>query len=99
MRKMDEKTLRSTMLQKNELTPNDVALLKYRPKKNSSAPWKILSPEIDRTPRESYSQQMLRYYEPERDTIPTDFRSKKGDFSEYINKAIQLKVNLKSTAH
>ena len=42
---------------------------------------------------------MLRYYEPERDTIPTDFRSKKGDFSEYINKAIQLKVNLKSTAH
>ena len=90
---MDERTLRSTMLQKDELTPNDgkffwvgkrkggknekrksqptacsifahsplflpkltlltfqchfvVALLKYRPKKNLNAPWKILSPEV-----------------------------------------------------
>ena len=42
---------------------------------------------------------MLRYHEPEEDTNPVDFRSKRGDFSEYINKAIQLKVNLKSTAH
>ncbi len=43
---MDEKTLRSTMLQKDQLTPKDVAMLKYRPKKNLNAPWKILSPEV-----------------------------------------------------
>ncbi len=55
--------------------------------------------QTDNMPPESYSQTMLRYYEPEKDTIPTDFRSKRGDFSEYIDKAIQLKVNLKSTAH
>lgn len=76
-----------------------VALLKYRPKKNLNAPWKILSPETDYTPRESYSQYMLRYHEPEEDTNPVEYRSKRGDFSEYIDKAIQLKVNLKSTAH
>lgn len=55
--------------------------------------------QTDYTPRESYSQYMLRYHEPEEDTNPVDFRSKRGDFSEYIDKAIQLKVNLKSTAH
>ncbi|QDZ18329.1 hypothetical protein HOP50_01g08350 [Chloropicon primus] len=96
---MDEKELRKTMLMKGELTPNDVALLKFRPKKNLNAPWKILSPETDCTPRESYSQYMLRYHEPEEDTNPVEYRSKRGDFSEYIDKAIQLKVNLKSTAH
>jgi len=32
-------------------------------------------------------------------SIPTHFRYMKSEFGEYLNKAVQLKVNLKSTAH
>ena len=32
-------------------------------------------------------------------TIPSEFRNQKGIFASFLDKAVELNVNLKSTAH
>ena len=63
------------------------------------AAWKILDDKEDPMYTKSYSQSLLDYIPPAEGTVPTEHRHPRGQFGEYLNKAIQLKVNLKSTAH
>eukprot|EP00240_Pyramimonas_obovata_P008076 CAMPEP_0118929624 /NCGR_PEP_ID=MMETSP1169-20130426/6569_1 /TAXON_ID=36882 /ORGANISM="Pyramimonas obovata, Strain CCMP722" /LENGTH=91 /DNA_ID=CAMNT_0006871855 /DNA_START=82 /DNA_END=357 /DNA_ORIENTATION=- len=63
------------------------------------AAWKTCQPEKDHTPKISYSQELMLYVPPAPGTIPTHHRIVKGDFMEFVEKAVQLNVNLKSTAH
>jgi hypothetical protein len=50
-------------------------------------------------PKQSYSQEKLAYIPPAPGTIPTKHRNTKGVFGPFLDKAIRLKVNLKSTSH
>ena len=58
-----------------------------------------LGRQLDGTARTSVSQEEHAYIEPAAGTIPTKFRYASGVFGQYIDKAVKLKVNLKSTAH
>jgi len=74
-------------------------MLRLRAKKSVTAAWKILDDKEDPMYTKSYSQSLLDYIPPAEGTVPTEHRHPRGQFGEYLNKAIQLKVNLKSTAH
>eukprot|EP00218_Dolichomastix_sp_CCMP3274_P006736 CAMPEP_0170144516 /NCGR_PEP_ID=MMETSP0033_2-20121228/14144_1 /TAXON_ID=195969 /ORGANISM="Dolichomastix tenuilepis, Strain CCMP3274" /LENGTH=84 /DNA_ID=CAMNT_0010381021 /DNA_START=51 /DNA_END=305 /DNA_ORIENTATION=+ len=63
------------------------------------ASWKMLTPDKDVTPQMSYSQEKLQYIPPAEGTIPTKHRFNSGAFGQYLDKAVKLKVNLKSTSH
>lgn len=74
-------------------------LLRTRAAQSNKAVWKTLEPEVDHMPKMSYGQEKLAYIPPAPGTIPTKFRNKQGVFGQFVDKAIKLKVNLKSTAH
>lgn len=63
------------------------------------AVWKEIEPEHDHFPTMSYSQHKLAYIPPAPGTTPTKHRKKSGDFGQFVDKAIKLKVNLSATAH
>mmetsp|Transcript_18475 Transcript_18475/g.31053 ORF Transcript_18475/g.31053 Transcript_18475/m.31053 type:complete len:91 (-) Transcript_18475:262-534(-) len=63
------------------------------------AEWKTCMPENDPTPKISYTQELMMYIPPAPGTIPTHHRMKKGEFKEFMEKAVRLNVNLKSTSH
>ena len=70
-----------------------------RATKSLQAHWKTVAPDLDSTPTWSVSQEKLAYIPPAEGTVPTSFRYKRGVFGAYLDKAVRLKVNLKSTAH
>mmetsp|Transcript_22622 Transcript_22622/g.27304 ORF Transcript_22622/g.27304 Transcript_22622/m.27304 type:complete len:84 (+) Transcript_22622:151-402(+) len=70
-----------------------------RAAKALNSTWKHFNPEVDHTPKMSTSQELLAYIPPAEDTVPTGYRIPKGVFGQYLDKAVRLKVNLKSTAH
>ncbi|KAK3280910.1 hypothetical protein CYMTET_11275 [Cymbomonas tetramitiformis] len=74
-------------------------LRKEAARKTLNTTWKHYNPEIDKTPKISVSQEKLAYIPPAEGTIPTEHRMAKGVFGIYLDKAVKLKVNLKSTAH
>lgn len=68
-------------------------------KKNLAAVWKMISPELDKTGGMSMSQESMLYIPPVEGATTSRFNRKKSAISEYLNKSIQLHVNLKSTSH
>mmetsp|Transcript_12739 Transcript_12739/g.17398 ORF Transcript_12739/g.17398 Transcript_12739/m.17398 type:complete len:86 (-) Transcript_12739:238-495(-) len=84
-----------------DIDPNseEAFMIREAGKKAVNASWKMMDANQDPTPRISYSQELSAYIPPAEGTIPTQYRYQKSEFGEYLNKAVQLKVNLKSTAH
>lgn len=74
-------------------------MLRTRAAQSNRAVWKLVEPEVDHVPKQSYSQEKLAYIPPAPGTIPTKHRNTKGVFGQFVDKAIRLKVNLKSTSH
>mmetsp|Transcript_18371 Transcript_18371/g.34968 ORF Transcript_18371/g.34968 Transcript_18371/m.34968 type:complete len:85 (-) Transcript_18371:194-448(-) len=82
-----------------DMSPEEADARRAAGAKAMNASWKMMSKEEDPTPKISYSQELMGYIPPAEGSIPTHFRYMKSEFGEYLNKAVQLKVNLKSTAH
>eukprot|EP00227_Mantoniella_beaufortii_P011642 CAMPEP_0197575406 /NCGR_PEP_ID=MMETSP1326-20131121/816_1 /TAXON_ID=1155430 /ORGANISM="Genus nov. species nov., Strain RCC2288" /LENGTH=88 /DNA_ID=CAMNT_0043138167 /DNA_START=123 /DNA_END=389 /DNA_ORIENTATION=- len=80
-------------------TQEEDDLLRARAYQSNKAVWKTLEPESDAFPKQSYSQEKLAYIPPAPGTVSTKHRNTKGIFGQFVDKAIRLKVNLKSTAH
>mmetsp|Transcript_29265 Transcript_29265/g.73050 ORF Transcript_29265/g.73050 Transcript_29265/m.73050 type:complete len:88 (-) Transcript_29265:2008-2271(-) len=80
-------------------TAEEDDLLRTRAAQSSKAVWKTLEPASDVMPKMSFSQEKLAYIPPAPGTIPTKHRNTKGIFGQFVDKAIRLKVNLKSTSH
>ena len=67
--------------------------------KHLAAVWKMISPELDKTGGMSMSQEAMLYVPPVEGATTSRFNRRKSAISEYLNKSIQLHVNLKSTSH
>jgi hypothetical protein len=50
-------------------------------------------------PKLSYQQELMLFVQPTEGSIPTHHRNQKTEFGEYLRKANELHVNLKSTSH
>eukprot|EP00232_Nephroselmis_pyriformis_P020855 CAMPEP_0182865660 /NCGR_PEP_ID=MMETSP0034_2-20130328/7805_1 /TAXON_ID=156128 /ORGANISM="Nephroselmis pyriformis, Strain CCMP717" /LENGTH=86 /DNA_ID=CAMNT_0024997971 /DNA_START=67 /DNA_END=327 /DNA_ORIENTATION=+ len=84
----------------SRITEEEYAALTARAEKTmQAAPWKSQARAVDHTPRMSVGQQKLMYIAPAEGTIPSEFRNQKGIFASFLDKAVELNVNLKSTAH
>lgn len=64
-----------------------------------AAVWKMCSPGSDKTGGMSMQQELMKYIPPVEGATTTRFNRKKSPITEYLNKAIQLQVDLKSTSH
>lgn len=64
-----------------------------------AAVWKMCSPGKDKTGGMSMQQELMKYIPPVEGATTTRFNRKKSPITEYLNKAIQLQVDLKSTSH
>jgi len=53
----------------------------------------------DPMPKLSYQQELMLFVQPTEGSIPTHHRNQKTEFGEYLRKANELHVNLKSTSH
>lgn len=66
--------------------------------KRNRAVWKYIAPENDVTPTWSYGQEKLAYYPPAPGTVDTKHRMKSGEFVQFVNKALELGIDLKATS-
>ncbi|GMH34253.1 hypothetical protein BSKO_02087 [Bryopsis sp. KO-2023] len=85
-------------MDRDTISPEQLQTLRATARQRLNASWKTVSPAIDKVDTMSYGNELLQYVAPEGTEI-TRHRRERGEFGAFLEKAIQLKVDLKSVSH